>query len=126
MILTRRDIDRIESLGYKGFYRYRKGFYRLVNVNGNCIFLNPETNKCTIYSERPIGCRTYPLIYNEERGAILDEECPLSSTISCRDLLKGLVELEQALRELEETYGYAVNWILLRKSLVTLLSMCKD
>ena len=126
MILTKHDIARIESLGYKGFYRYCNGFYRLLNVDCNCIFLNPETNECTIYSERPIGCKAYPLIYDEERGAVLDNECPLSNTISCEDLLRGFAELEQALRELEETYGYVVNWMLLRKSFAVLLASCRS
>lgn len=29
-------------------------------VNGDCVFLDAETRKCTIYSARPAQCRTWP------------------------------------------------------------------
>lgn len=28
--------------------------------NGDCILLDPETRKCTVYGGRPIQCRTWP------------------------------------------------------------------
>ena len=31
--------------------------------NGNCIYLDLKTNLCTIYSKRPIFCRTYEYYY---------------------------------------------------------------
>ena len=31
--------------------------------NGSCIFLDPETQKCKIYADRPGLCRTYPFYF---------------------------------------------------------------
>ena len=31
--------------------------------NGSCIFLDPETQKCKIYVDRPYLCRTYPFYF---------------------------------------------------------------
>ena len=28
--------------------------------DGDCIFLHPETRKCTVYAARPMQCRTWP------------------------------------------------------------------
>ena len=121
MILTRSDIERLVSRGYRGFYELRDGFYRLVNKNGKCIFLD-ESGLCRVYPVRPIGCRSYPLVYDEEEGVVLDPLCPLSKKVKREELAKGVQLLEQALRELEETYSYGVDWELFRKSSAKLLS----
>ncbi|MCC6034902.1 MAG: YkgJ family cysteine cluster protein [Desulfurococcaceae archaeon] len=123
MILTLSDITRLESKGYRGFYEKRSGFYRLININGRCVFLSPS-NLCLIYEDRPLGCRAYPLIYDEARGVIVDSECPLRSEISCEDLYKGLHLLELVLREVELTYNYRINWGLFEKSAIKLISKC--
>jgi len=123
MILTRGDIVRLEERGYKKFYTKRGGFYRLVNINGKCIFLQPS-NHCAVYDYRPLGCRAYPLVYDEERGVILDSECPLVSSVSCEDLFKGANLIRIVLREIELTYNYRVNWNLVEKSIAALLSEC--
>ena len=47
-----------------------------------CVFLDTESNDpqapglCSIYENRPIGCRTYPLILNADDEAFLDTLCP--------------------------------------------------
>ncbi len=79
MILLPRDIERIKKLGYRleEFIVYREGIPRLRNIDGHCIFLDPSTNKCMIYSDRPLGCRLYPLIYDLELGEpVIDPYCP--------------------------------------------------
>ena len=79
MPLTRDDVERILSLGYKleDFAEFRGGFLRLRNVNGRCVFNDPETKLCRIYESRPEGCRLYPLIYVEGVGVAIDAEvCP--------------------------------------------------
>jgi len=123
MILTHIDIIKLKEKGYEEFYTKRGGFYRLVNINGKCIFLKPG-NYCAIYEYRPLGCRAYPLIYDEERGVILDSECPLASSVNCEDLFKGVDFIKTVLREIELTYNYRVNWNLVEKSITTLLSKC--
>lgn len=40
-----------------------------------CVFLD-EKGLCTVYSDRPIGCQTYPLILDAEDETFLDELCP--------------------------------------------------
>lgn len=35
--------------------------YSLVEYpDGDCIFLDPQSRKCTVYSARPVQCRTWP------------------------------------------------------------------
>jgi len=122
MVLTSPDIARLESLGFGGFYEYRGGFYRLANRGGYCVFLDPERGLCKVYEYRPIGCRAYPLVYDEEKGVTLDAECPLSGALTRGELVKGLAELEKALLEVEKTYNYRVNWRLVRASATRLIS----
>jgi Fe-S-cluster containining protein len=125
MILTRGDIKRLEEAGYRGFYRLSGGFYRLRNVRGRCVFLGDD-NLCRIYSIRPKGCRVYPLIYDQERGVVLDPLCPLHQDISCSELLRGVGELREVLEELEQDYGFVVDWGLFKASVASLLSRCLE
>jgi len=89
MLLTEDDIRRIESLGYKKhqFTEYKNGFYKLKNINGHCVFLDVKRKRCIIYKHRPIGCRVYPVIYDYEKGVILDSECPAINTISKEEFI---------------------------------------
>ena len=44
-----------------------------------CCFLNPESNLCQIYTQRPLECRLYPLLINRSGRKIflsLDLNCP--------------------------------------------------
>lgn len=84
MMLSNADIKRLEKLGYKRskFVRYDKhGFAKLQNCCGFCVFYNVEKCRCKIYEHRPLGCRTYPVIYSEEEGIIVDNLCPMKNTI---------------------------------------------
>ncbi|MBN1405515.1 MAG: YkgJ family cysteine cluster protein, partial [Candidatus Omnitrophica bacterium] len=45
-----------------------------------CSFLNPEKNKCKIYSSRPFECELYPFLINQKDEKIflaVDANCPL-------------------------------------------------
>ena len=129
MILLKSDIERIERLGYNRnlFAEKRGSFIRLKNVDGHCIFLDPKSGSCRIYSHRPLGCRIYPLIYDEERGILLDPECPLASywSLHCEELERGIRELERFLRALEMEYGYRIDWELFAISKRDLLNSCR-
>lgn len=84
MPLTKADIERIKMLGFEEsfFARLEGGVPRLRNINGHCVFLNPETNECTIYPHRPSGCRLYPLVLDVEKGVVVvDELCPRAKEI---------------------------------------------
>lgn len=88
MILTIDDLLAIINLGYdiKYFSVFRNGFVRLRNVDGHCVFLDPSSNKCKIYSARPIGCRLYPLMYDPEAdNVVIDRLCPKSRTLRLTD-----------------------------------------
>ncbi len=79
MVLTVEDVERIASLGYRleDFAEVRRGFLRLRNHDGRCVFLDPETRGCRIYEHRPLGCRLYPLIYDVEEDTVaMDGFCP--------------------------------------------------
>ncbi|MEJ2278251.1 MAG: hypothetical protein P8Y70_10965 [Candidatus Lokiarchaeota archaeon] len=40
-------------------------------------FFNLKTQKCEIYDYRPMGCRFYPLIYdNQDNKCIIEKDCP--------------------------------------------------
>ena len=77
MPLTSVDIERISKQGYdiKDFVVKRKGERQLKNVDGRCVFLGDDG--CKIYSFRPIGCRLYPLVYDEDDGkGVIHDFCP--------------------------------------------------
>ncbi len=64
MTLSEEDISKIELLGYKieEFLEEKDGFMTLRNIDNHCIFL--KNKMCSIYENRPQGCRFYPLIYD--------------------------------------------------------------
>jgi len=84
MILTQADLERIENLGYdrRQFClppEEADGFWQLRNENSplgmKCFFLSDE-GECTIYEDRPEGCRIYPLILNLDTSEeMIDEDC---------------------------------------------------
>lgn len=91
MILLMDDIERIASLGFKvkDFVVYSKGFPRLRNVDGRCVFLDPKTRLCKIYDWRPRGCRLYPLVYvirSYSEEIAVDNSCPQAYTVDSNDI----------------------------------------
>lgn len=108
MPLTKKDIERIKKLGFPEsfFIDHRSRVPRLKNVEGRCVFLDPSTNACIIYPDRPEGCRLYPLVYDEERDAIVvDSLCPKAHLVSqklARELSSALLSL---IRRLELEYS---------------------
>ena len=76
MPLSEKDITRIADLGYKieDFLEEQDGFMVLRNIDNHCFFL--KNGKCTIYNNRPEGCRYYPLIYDLETDEfVIDDLC---------------------------------------------------
>lgn len=63
------------------------GIRRLLNNQDTkaCVFLATSSDLptapgiCTVYDVRPLGCRTYPVILDEQDLAILDDICPYTS-----------------------------------------------
>ena len=76
MALSEKDITRIEDLGYEisDFLEEKDGFMILKNIDGCCFFLKGKL--CSIYDDRPQGCRFYPLIYDLEiDNFVIDNLC---------------------------------------------------
>jgi len=93
MLLSKKDIKRLEDKGYRQskFVHYdRDGYAILKNRVGYCVFYDREKRRCSEYTNRPSGCRVYPVIVDEEKGIVLDTICESRQTISdAEKTLKG-------------------------------------
>ena len=105
MILTKSDINRISSLGYKleEYAIFDGKFWLLKNVNGKCFFLD-ENGKCKIYDHRPLGCRAYPVIKIDGKCTPDIEVCPHADLMTEDEIKAGCKILEKIFKELEEGY----------------------
>jgi len=100
MELSSEDIERLEEMGYRReeFAVIDSDVIRLRNVEGCCYFYSLADKKCRVYGKRPLGCYLYPVVYQVNEGAVVDELCPIGHTISEQELgtkAKILVELLQ-------------------------------
>lgn len=104
MILSYRDIENIQKLGYdrKFFVLKHKGWLQLKNNNGRCVFHNGK--QCTIYHNRPEGCTLYPVVYSKDNNcAILDIECPQKHCFSISNTESQQLNFLISLLEKERT-----------------------
>ncbi|MGD0477683.1 MAG: YkgJ family cysteine cluster protein [Nitrososphaerales archaeon] len=78
MLLLEADVHRIVGLGFKegSFAVESDGFKMLRNgSSGRCVF--HDGKQCTIYSNRPSGCKLYPIIFDEDLDhPVKDGLCP--------------------------------------------------
>lgn len=91
MLLSNEDIERLEKRGYeKDFFVGfdEEGYATLRNLNGVCVFFNPKTRVCKEHDNRPLGCRIYPIMHDEDKGIVIDDICPAKSTISEKQKMK--------------------------------------
>ena len=93
MLLSKKDIKRLERLGYKEkeFTHYdADGYVLLKNRDGYCVFYDRIKLRCHVYEDRPLGCRVYPVILDEEAGIILDTICESRNSITAQEkITKG-------------------------------------
>lgn len=93
MLLSKKDIKRLEKMGFseKDFARYDKqGYVTLKNRDGYCVFYDLKNRQCSVYADRPSGCRVYPVIIDEDKGIVFDNICECVNTIGEREkALKG-------------------------------------
>lgn len=85
MLLSQKDISRLVKKGFgENFFVNcdKHGYAILKNLDGYCVFYDLEHRRCSVYTDRPLGCRIYPVIFDEEKGVILDDICPCVSSIS--------------------------------------------
>ena len=108
MLLSSEDVRRLVKLGYpvNSFAICRDGYLFLRNIDGHCVFFDPERQICKIYSARPSGCRIYPVIYDEDEGIKTDKICISRETVKEKELKnKG----KQVIRLLEKIDAEAEN-----------------
>ncbi len=85
MLLSNADIARLERKGYsrRFFVRFdRDGYAKLRNLRGCCVFYDAEKRVCKVRADRPLGCRIYPVIYDEEEDIVVDDICPARDTVT--------------------------------------------
>ena len=79
MLLSTEDIERLERKGYSKNFFVRfdsEGYAKLRNLQDHCVFYDAEKQRCKAYTDRPLGCRLYPVIYDETKGIVVDNICP--------------------------------------------------
>jgi Fe-S-cluster containining protein len=84
MVLSQADVDRLVAKGHKqaDFSETDEdGFVKLRNVDAtapdegkHCFFL--RESRCSVYADRPEGCRWYPVILSDSGKVVRDEDCP--------------------------------------------------
>jgi len=93
MLLSKKDIRRLEKRGFSQnqFVNFdNQGYAQLKNRDGYCVFYILKNKQCSVYDDRPSGCRIYPVILDEEKGIVLDGICASRNTIGEREKdLKG-------------------------------------
>ena len=85
MLLSKKDIKRLEGKGFRliEFAQFdRQGYVQLKNRDGYCFFYDRSNRRCSVYPDRPSGCRVYPVILDEEKGIVLDTICESRGSIS--------------------------------------------
>jgi Fe-S-cluster containining protein len=109
MLLSAEDIAQLEKKGYKkeSFIRIDKAGYAVLrNRQGRCVFFDAEKQRCSVYSERPSGCRVYPVIFDEDKGIVADTVCQARETVTEKEKdrkgKKVLELLERLDREAEQ------------------------
>ncbi len=62
--------------------------------------------QCSVYADRPSGCRVYPVILDEEKGIVLDDICDSRNTITEKEKkIKG----KRVIKLLEKIDNEAAN-----------------
>jgi Fe-S-cluster containining protein len=85
MLLSKKDIKRLEKIGFSQnqFVIFDKhGYAKLRNREGYCFFYDRLNQQCSVYIDRPAGCRVYPVILDEDTGIILDSICESRKSIT--------------------------------------------
>jgi hypothetical protein len=105
MLLSEADIRRLRNAGFRenSFVVYdEKGYARLRNVGGYCIFYDKDESECKVYRYRPLGCRIYPVIYVEEEGIVIDRLCIRGYTVSRAELKRKGAILKKLLQRIDK------------------------
>jgi Fe-S-cluster containining protein len=101
MTLTEADVSRLEAAGHRGFTGVTAtGDLQLRNAGGRCVFL--VDGRCTVYRDRPEGCRLYPFVLDLDADRVVrDDHCPWSEEFVGGPLVEASLRASVA-REAEE------------------------
>jgi len=106
MLLCQEDILRLEKKGFSKTYfvNYDNlGYAQIKNREGYCVFYDRKKRRCSVYTDRPSGCRVYPVILDEEKGIVLDKICGSRNTITEKEKkLRGKIVIRLLARIDEE------------------------
>jgi hypothetical protein len=108
MLLSNEDIERLEQIGYDraSFVRFNNDGYAILrNENGNCVFFNPKKRVCKERENRPLGCRIYPVMQDEDKGIVIDKMCPAKNTISEKQKAKKGKKVLKLLEKIDVEAG---------------------
>lgn len=89
MPLSYEDVRLLEKTGFprEKFTRSdERGYVFLRNKRGHCFFYDMTKCLCSVYSIRPHGCRTYPVVCTDENTVLVDDLCPRRRTVSEKEL----------------------------------------
>ena len=104
MELSLKDLHRLEQAGHRReevAERGADGIWRLRNVEGHCVLLDPIQRSCMVYILRPMGCYIYPLNIGPEGEIIVDAICPASGSLTVEERKKKGALLRRHLREID-------------------------
>jgi len=88
MLLSKKDVKRLETKGFSQNYFVlydKQGYAVLRNRDGHCIFYDLKKRLCSVYVDRPSGCRVYPVIFDEDKGIVFDEICERRNSITKKE-----------------------------------------
>lgn len=105
MLLTEKDIVRLVRKGFnrKHFIKYSAdGYVQLKNQDGYCVFYDLKNHQCKVYVDRPWGCRVYPVIFDEDKGIVLDDICKSRKTISEKEMVSKGRRVIKLLAKIDE------------------------
>ena len=82
----------------------RPGNWKYDSNGAPCLFLNQETYECTIHNDKPLVCRMYPLVWQNEKNYFIDL-CPLAFVVPLKDIYAWKDGNEEAIGD----FRYFIN-----------------
>jgi Fe-S-cluster containining protein len=104
MLLSNEDIERLERKGYNRDYFVRfdkEGYAVLRNQSGVCVFFDTEKQVCRERKSRPLGCRIYPVMLDENKGIVVDALCPVKDAITEKQKAKRGKKVVKLLQKID-------------------------
>ena len=104
MLLSEEDIERLERKGYhRDFFTLldKKGYLKLRNKQGYCVFYEAKNHRCRVYAARPSGCRLYPVVFVEAEGIRVDNICRLKSRFNDKNIEQKGIKVRKLLERID-------------------------